>query len=92
MIEGQIIHVDRFGNLVTNIAASDLQSWGSSEVRIRLGGRILQGMSTTYSDTDEGGTLALIGSSRLLEIAVNAGSATEVLGVKRGEAVTVTRL
>ena len=49
-------------------------------------------MSTAYSDTDEGDTLALIGSSRLLEIAVNAGSAAEVLGVNRGDAVTVERL
>ena len=91
VIEGRVIHVDRFGNLVTNIADTDIQPWGC-ELRIRLGNRVLQGMSATYSDTDEGDALALIGSSRLLEIAVNAGSATEVLGVKRGEAVTVEPL
>ena len=91
VIEGQVIHVDRFGNLVTNIADSDIEPWGGREVRIRLGGCVLQGMSTTYSDVDEGDTLALIGSSRLLEIAINAGSAAEDLGVNRGDAVTVER-
>lgn len=91
VIEGRVIHVDRFGNLVTNIADTDIEPWGA-ELCFRLASCVLQGMSTTYADVDEGDTLALIGSSRLLEIAVNAGSAAEILGVNRGDAVTVERL
>jgi S-adenosylmethionine hydrolase len=88
VLEGRVIHVDRFGNLVTNIADSDIEPLGC-ELRLRLASCAVQGMSTTYSDVDEGDTVALIGSSRLLEIAVNAGSAAETLGASRGDAVTV---
>lgn len=88
-LHGQVIHVDRFGNLVTNIAAADLAGW-DGEVRIRLGsGRELDRICRTYADVAPGTVLALVGSADLLEISVNGGSAARVLGVDRRAPVIV---
>ncbi len=88
-IVGQVIHVDRFGNLVTNISASDLDSWGSP-LRVRLpNGRIIDGLSRTYTDVGDGCALALVGSSNLLEVSINGRDASRELGIARHDAVTL---
>ena len=90
-LRGQVIHIDRFGNLVTNIAAADLAGWDAG-VRIRLGsGRELDRICRTYADVDPGKLLALVGSAGLLEISVNSGSAARALGIDRRAPVIVER-
>jgi len=89
-IEGQIIHIDRFGNLVTNIAAADIEPWGT-ELRIRLGAYLLDGLSQTYADVEAGAPLALIGSVDLLEISVNGGSAAQQLGLDRRDSILIEK-
>jgi len=85
-IEGQIIHVDRFGNLVTNIAAEMLDG----AVRICLGAEVvIEGVSQTYAEVAWGDTLALVGSAGMLEISVNGGCAARQLGLGREEQVRV---
>jgi S-adenosylmethionine hydrolase len=81
-LEGLLIRSDRFGNLITNITKQDLESFlmGNSP-RISLAGAVLvEGLSKTYEDVPEGRFLALLGSSNVLEIAVNRGSAADKIG------------
>lgn len=90
-IDGHIVHIDGFGNLVSNIAAADLASWGAG-LCIRLGACVLTALCRTYEDAEPGTPLALIGSAGLLEIAVNGGHAARQLGVQRRASIVVEKL
>lgn len=85
---GEVLHVDRFGNLITNIR------WPVSAVQICLtvGGERIVGLSYTFSDVEMGALLAYVGSSGYLEIAVRQGSAAARLGVGVGDPVQVEEL
>ena len=87
-LAGEIIHIDGFGNLVTNIAEEFLQ--GKNIAAITVGRRRIKRIARLYSELKEGEVGALIGSSGLLEIAVNQGSAQKVLRSRIGSAVTIT--
>jgi S-adenosyl-L-methionine hydrolase (adenosine-forming) len=88
-IAGQVIHVDYFGNLVTNIAAADLAPW-RGRLRIRLAaGQTLTRLCRTYAEAGPGELLALVGSADLLEISINGGSAARELNLDRRAPVTV---
>ena len=81
VLSGQVIRVDHFGNLITNILKKDIKSFlrgGRPEIRLKH--LVIKGMLKTYSETGRGGLLALIGSSGYLEIAVNLGRASDRLG------------
>jgi len=85
---GQIIRVDNFGNLVTNIPSRDLLNFlESGPLRIKAGKLVIRKLSRIYADCEEGEPLALINSSNLLEIAVNLGRASEYIGLRNGEIV-----
>ncbi len=86
-LRGQVVYVDRFGNLVTNVPAG----WLDRAVRwqIEVAGRTVEKLSTTYSDVPGGQLLALIGSAGTLELAVREGSAARMLGIGIGEPVVV---
>jgi len=91
-LRGEIVYVDRFGNLITNLRQATLAGQfkvplDRTEVRIKR--RTIHGISRTYADRKSGGLLAVIGSSGYLEVAVNQGSAAQVLGCKKGDAVVV---
>lgn len=83
-VEGRIVHVDRFGNLITDIPASA----AGGRVRARIGLTAVP-LRRTYSDVEPGELLALCGSRDTIEIAVRDGSAADVLGAGRGERVTL---
>jgi len=88
-IEGQILHVDRFGNLVTSISAADLTGW-EDHLRIHLSAdRHLDRLCRTYADVPPGELLALVGSADLLEISVNGGSAAHSLDLDRRAPIAV---
>lgn len=92
-IQGRIVHIDRFGNLITNIDPALLQlSKAFSPDRppaIHLGGRRIVGVCRTYGDVEAGRPLALVGSRGYLEIAVRCGNAQRYFGVRQGDAVGV---
>jgi S-adenosylmethionine hydrolase len=79
-IVGEVTHVDRFGNLVTNISAMR-----GGRVRFRKHDLPVR---TTYASAEPGHLLALIGSEGELEIAIRDGSAAARLDAKTGEQVT----
>ena len=82
-VSGEVAYVDGYGNLVTNIAASDLPK---GPVRVTVEGKTIRGLSRSFA---EGGPLlAIVGSYGLLEIAVRNGNAAEALGARRGSRVT----
>jgi S-adenosylmethionine hydrolase len=88
-IAGVVVHVDRFGNLVTSIRSEDLAALGEGfEVRTR--GRTLP-VVETYGDLPAGRAGALVGSQGRLELAVRDGSAAVRLGARRGTPVVATR-
>jgi S-adenosyl-L-methionine hydrolase (adenosine-forming) len=91
ILYGQVIHVDNFGNLVTNIGDDELRKFlESGRPHIHVGRLLVYGLNDIYADVDRGQPLALINSSRLLEIAVNMGRACEYVGVPNENIVGTT--
>lgn len=85
-LQGRIVHIDRFGNLITDIPAA----WLDAGWRIQLGKYDVGRVRRTYSDVAVGELVAVVGSLGTLEIAVRGGSAWGVTGTGRGEAVIAT--
>ena len=83
---GHVIHIDRFGNLITDVKGRSLHLGSIIEVK----GREIQGVSRSYADVEEGELLALIGSSGRLELSVREGSAAQKLQAKVGDEVVVS--
>lgn len=84
-VEGTVVWVDHFGNLVTNIPASVLAL--GQTYRVAVGHLTVTGLFTTYGDVRAGQPLALVGSHGYIEVAVREGSAAEMAGVGRGATV-----
>ena len=78
-ITGEVLYGDSFGNLVTNIPGAML----GPESKVYVGRHRIDRISGSYGEAGKGGLLAILGSTGLLEIAVNQGSAKEVLNMKR---------
>lgn len=91
-ITGQVLRVDQFGNLVTNIDRKSVErlSQGGA-IQIQAGSHRVGRLVATYADISDGEVCALFGSTDHLEIAANAASARERLGIDRGATITVTR-
>jgi S-adenosyl-L-methionine hydrolase (adenosine-forming) len=86
-IHGRVIHIDRFGNCITNVPHSWLPP-----VRLAIQIGVLADMSLQqrYGDVPSGAPLCLIGSHGYLELAVRDAHAAERYGIVRGAAVSVT--
>jgi S-adenosylmethionine hydrolase len=87
-LTGEVIHIDGFGNLITNIVAELLRK--KFIASISMGRRRIGRISQSYVDIRSGQAGALIGSSGLLEIAMNQASAQQVLGAKIGMQIKVS--
>ena len=92
MLAGRIVHIDHFGNLITDIPADLLPRQDSIFIEVK--GRRVQGMSPSYAEayTEGEGLLAIIGSYGSLEVAVKNGNAAQSLQANIGDAVLVQRL
>jgi S-adenosylmethionine hydrolase len=90
-IDGEVIEVDSFGNLVTNITRDMLAGVPTDEsVSITCDEHQTQGLFNTYSDQPSMTLVALIGSGGKLELAIVDDNASIMLGVKRGAPVRVS--
>jgi len=87
LLLGQVVHIDRFGNLVTDIPSQTLAE--ASEVEVEVCGRRIRGLAAFYGQAE--GLLALVGSYDTLEIAVRNGNAAGELGARLGDTVRVKR-
>jgi S-adenosylmethionine hydrolase len=89
-LAGQVMRVDRFGNLVTNLDRRSVErAREHGALIIRVADRDVTHLVATYAEAHTGELCALFGGTDVLEIAVNAGSAFEMLGVGRGTPVEV---
>ena len=86
--ECQIIHVDRFGNLILNITANDIDN--PVGVSFKIGRETIYTLSRTFADVAEGELLAYVGSLRdHVEIALRNGNAALALGMKAGDTIQI---
>jgi len=91
--QGAVIHVDRFGNLTTNLDERDLDSLagsGREGVEVVLGEAVLP-LVRTYADVAVGQPCALVGSGGRVEIAINQGRAADSLSAGKGTPVLLRR-
>jgi S-adenosyl-L-methionine hydrolase (adenosine-forming) len=91
-LQGTILRVDRFGNLVTNLERRDVERFAQGHaVAIEAAGHPVPRLVATYADIPAGEVCALYGSTDHLEFAENGASAATRLGLGRGAPVRVTR-
>jgi hypothetical protein len=88
-LEGEIVYIDAFGNLFTNIEEHDLTGPAADRAEIAVGSVCVPGLSLSYGAAAVGDFVAVINSWGLLEIAVYRGNAQKNTGAKIGDKVTV---
>ena len=87
---GEILHIDTFGNLVSNIDKENLFRFTKGQpLVIRAGGKTISGLKEGYWEGKKGETIALVGSSGFLEISVREGNARKMLKLKRGDQIAI---
>jgi hypothetical protein len=86
-VEGEVVLVDRFGNLLTNLRRRDLPGPADRGV-LRVGGARVRGLSGTYAERPRQALGAVIDSSGQVEVFVREGSARRRLGVGPGARVS----
>lgn len=92
MLRGEIIYVDRFGNLVSNLAADTFHSWlKGGNFQIKVGTVTLTKLHRAYGEMAPGEVLALVGSHGFLEIACARGSAATRLRGAVGRPLEIHR-
>ena len=92
-IRGWVVHIDRFGNCITNISRSivDEHCQGRS-VKGYVGTAIITGLCHTYTSAEKGEPLLLFGSNNYLEVAVHCGSAATLLDIRHGAPINIVFL
>lgn len=89
-VDGMVIHVDGFGNCITNITREDLETHcNGRSFKCYAGATVIQSHHRTYAEVGVGDPISLFGSSGLLEIAVNCGHAARLLSIERGSSVSI---
>jgi len=87
---GEIIHVDTFGNLVSNIDQRRLFQFSKDRsFVIRVGRRIIRGLKKRYSEGKKNEPIALFGSGGFLEISIREGNAQKLLKVRRRDPIKI---
>jgi S-adenosyl-L-methionine hydrolase (adenosine-forming) len=85
----KVIYVDRFGNLITNLAKDKfkelLDASANRRFGFQLGEQTISKISNIYADGEKGELLAIFGSSGVLEFSVNRGSAAKTSGITVGK-------
>ncbi|MEO6829921.1 MAG: SAM-dependent chlorinase/fluorinase [Acidobacteriaceae bacterium] len=82
-VEGAILKSDTFGNLLTNISPNDLPR-PVQEFAIEIGDLRISRYCRFFAEADRGELFAVVGSSGMLELAVNRGSAQQKTGIQSG--------
>src|SRR3989475_9345533 len=90
-ITGEVLRVDRFGNLITNIDRKTFDKLAGASLEIRVGSHQIAKVVSTYADAALGEVVALFGSTDHLEIAANGASAASALDLGRAAPVHVAR-
>jgi S-adenosyl-L-methionine hydrolase (adenosine-forming) len=88
-ILGEVLYIDHFGNLFTNVRERDLMSVPPEKIRVRLGKIKISGLSPNYATAQNKGWIALINSWGLLEIAFFKDSAASRTEAQIGDKVRI---
>jgi len=89
-VQGWVVHIDRFGNAITNIPEELLEVHRRDrEVRCYAGSAILEGIADTYAEVEQGEALVIVGSSGHIEVSINGGHAASLLSLIKGSAVSI---
>ena len=89
-IQGWVVHIDRFGNCITNIDRSLFEAHCiGREFKCYAGTSIIATNSNTYSDVEASESTLLFNSSDQLEIAIHKGSASGLLNIRKGAPVNI---
>lgn len=93
LLKGVVLKVDSFGNLITNFKSEDLPEGAleKGEIKLQVGTHAVSKLVPTFANGNAGEAIAYVGSSGLVEIGVNKGSASKTLGIGRGTAVLLDR-
>ncbi len=90
-VQGEIVHIDRFGNAITNLTPRDLESLpekARKAIVVKARGKGFP-LAEFYGQASEGKPLSVAGSCGFLELSINAGNAARKFGLKRGDPVQV---
>lgn len=88
-VVGEILYIDGFGNMSTNIRERDLRGAATEKILVHLGEISIRGLSRNYAAGQKGGCLALINSWGVVEIAIYNGSAASRTAAKVGDKVRI---
>jgi S-adenosylmethionine hydrolase len=86
-LHGEIIHIDHFGNLATNIRREHLECF--SKLTIHLGAYQIDGLVQTFGERQAGDRVVLFGSTGDLIVSIVNGNAAQTLGAQVGDPVDV---
>ena len=86
---GEIIHVDHFGNLASNIRVENLGDaiQNKDKIMVKLNSIEIKGMVNTFGERGEGEVVALLGSTGNLIVSVVNGNAADKLNIKVGDSI-----
>ena len=85
-IVGHVIHIDHYGNLITNIKCKDFleiqKITGNSPFQIQVGREIFDRLHKGYDEVEPGECFVFFNSEKVLQIGINMGRASELLGIR----------
>ena len=87
---GTVLHVDRFGNLITNFQIDEFADVRTRPFEMIIGPQRLRRLALNYADSEPGEAFVIVGSSGYLEIAANQASAAKLLGCGPGAPADLT--
>jgi hypothetical protein len=88
-VEGEVLYVDRFGNLITNIGMKELHAFPADAVSVTIAEVSIARLVPSYASVPHGAPLLIVSSWGLLEIAVREGNAAERFGAAAGTRVSL---
>lgn len=86
---GEVVHIDRFGNLITNFSQSQIHLKDNARLELEIKNVKIQNIAKNY-EAGEGKPAVLMNSFDTLEIVLAQGSAAEFFKIKKGERVRLT--
>lgn len=90
-VVGEILHVDSFGNITTNIHAKNVGSFKAGTLHVEMAQHKMDlKLLKSYAEANPQEPIALIGSHNYLEIALNQGNAAEKFQIRPGDKITLS--
>lgn len=88
-ISGNVIHIDHYGNLITNIEAETFNILKSGKFTVQFARERMNLIHNLYNEAEDGDCFVVFNSNGLLEIGIRKGNASELLGLKHDSPVSI---